>query len=48
MGEGNAAAALRAYHRYRDLIAADMGIEPSESMEQLVAALPRRRAAVSR
>lgn len=39
--EGNAAAALRAYDHYRELIAVEMGIEPSESMERLLAGVRR-------
>jgi DNA-binding SARP family transcriptional activator len=35
--EGNRAAALRAYLAYRNLVEAELGIEPSELMEELVA-----------
>ena len=43
LSEGNVAAALRAYHSYRDLVQAELGIEPSDSMQELVAGLDRRR-----
>jgi DNA-binding SARP family transcriptional activator len=37
--EGNRAAALRAYHAFRDLMEAELGLEPSDAMNQLVAGL---------
>lgn len=43
LSEGNVAAALRAYYAYRDLVRSELGIEPSDSMQQLVAGLDRRR-----
>lgn len=43
LSEGNVAAALRAYYAYRDLVQAELGIEPSDSMRELVAGLDRRR-----
>lgn len=39
--EGNLAAALRVYLTYRDLIDAELGIEPSDRMEELLAGLNR-------
>ncbi len=41
LDDGNGAAALRAYYAYRDLLAAELGIEPSDSMQRLVARLGR-------
>jgi DNA-binding SARP family transcriptional activator len=43
LAEGNAAAALRAYHAYRDLMESELGIEPSERMRELIAGLGGRR-----
>lgn len=40
--EGNLAAALRVYLAYRDLMDAELGIEPSDRMEELVVGLDRR------
>jgi len=39
LGEGNAAAAVRVYRAFRDLLDAELGIQPSESMRRLVAAV---------
>lgn len=39
--EGNLAAALRVYLAYRELIDAELGIEPSDRMEELLAGLSR-------
>lgn len=36
LAEGNVAAALRVYQAYRDLMEAELGIEPSERMRDLV------------
>lgn len=40
LAEGNAAAALRTYHAFRDLMEEELGLEPSEAMAQLVSRLP--------
>lgn len=40
--EGNRAAALRSYLAYRDLIETELGIEPSDLMQDLVAGLGAR------
>jgi DNA-binding SARP family transcriptional activator len=37
--EGNAAAALRIFYAFRDMMEAELGIEPSDAMAQLVAGL---------
>lgn len=42
LSEGNRADALRAYLAYRDLVHRELGIEPSDLMEALVAPLPHR------
>jgi len=39
LSEGNAASALRAYLAFRDLMEVELGIEPSDAMQQLVADL---------
>lgn len=43
LNEGNAAAALRTYHAFRELMQVELGLEPSDAMAQLVAGLERRR-----
>lgn len=45
--EGNRADALRAYLAYRDLVRRELGIEPSDLMEALVAPLPHRSSVAS-
>lgn len=40
--EGNRAAALRSYYAFRDLVERELGIEPSDLMNDLVAGLERR------
>lgn len=42
LAEGNRAAALRSYLAYRDLIESELGIEPSELMQDLVTGLGSR------
>jgi DNA-binding SARP family transcriptional activator len=42
LAEGNAGEALRQYRIFRDVLAAELGIEPSQQMEALVAHLPTR------
>jgi DNA-binding SARP family transcriptional activator len=42
LAEGNAGEALRQYRLFRDVLAAELGIEPSQQMEDLVAHLPIR------
>ena len=37
LSEGNVATGLRAYRAYRNLVRAELGIEPSEAMDRLVA-----------
>lgn len=44
LADGNRAAALRSYIAYRDLIETELGIEPSDLMQDLVAGLGPRRA----
>lgn len=39
LSQGNAASALRTYLAFRDVMAAELGIEPSDAMQQLVANL---------
>jgi len=42
LAEGNASDALRQYRIFRDLLAAELGIAPSQQMEALIAYLPTR------
>ncbi len=41
LSEGNRAAALRAYLAFRDLVERELGIEPSDQMDELVVGLRR-------
>jgi DNA-binding SARP family transcriptional activator len=41
IADGNSAEALRQYRLYRGLMRAELGLEPSEQMEELVGLLPR-------
>lgn len=42
LAEGNAGEAVRQYRLFRDVLAAELGIAPSQQMEALVAHLPTR------
>lgn len=42
LAEGNPSEAIRQYRLYRQLLHAELGLEPSRSMEELVALLPVR------